>query len=83
MNYSEKAKQLFESFYCQVGGDVFYSRNRCRAVSQAIICVDEIVESLRITTGHCTLRLLDRQEVQSDFDYWDRVKKELKILKQK
>ena len=34
----------------------------------------------RITTGHCELRRLDQQEVQSNFDYWNKVKVEIEAL---
>jgi len=46
----------------------------------ATTCVDEIIEALRITTGHCTLRKLDEQEVNSDIRYWEGVKKEIDLL---
>ena len=54
--------------------------DREQAKRTALICVDEIIEALKITTGHCTLRLLDRQEVQSDFEYWQEVKQEIERL---
>lgn len=51
-----------------------------RAKKQAIICVNEIIKALKTTTGHCTLSLLDRQETQSDFDYWERVRAEIQAI---
>jgi hypothetical protein len=51
-----------------------------RAKQSALITVDEIIEALKITTGHCELRRLDQQEVQSDFDYWNKVKTEIAAL---
>lgn len=37
----------------------------------------EIIEALKITTGHCELRKLEWHEVQQDFNYWKDVKNEL------
>ena len=51
-----------------------------RAKKQAIFCVNEIIKALKTTTGHCTLSLLDRQEIQSDFDYWERVRAEIQAI---
>lgn len=53
---------------------------RIQAKTQAQFVVDEIIEALKITTGHCELRRLDQQEVQSDFDYWNKVKAEINAL---
>ena len=53
---------------------------RIQAKEQAKYVVDEIIEALKITTGHCELRRLDQQEVQSDFDYWNKVKTEIDAL---
>lgn len=39
--------------------------------------VDAIVDALKTTTGHCELRKLDWQEVQSDLAFWDKVKTEI------
>jgi len=40
---------------------------------QAPLVTKEILAAIETTTGHCTLALLDRQEVQSDKDYWEGV----------
>jgi hypothetical protein len=41
-----------------------------------VVC--EIVDALKITTGHLTInRNLERQELQDDFNYWRDVKNEL------
>lgn len=60
-HYTEKAKELRAQF-----GD------------NAKYVVSEIVDALKITTGHLTInRLLERQELQMDFQYWKDVKSEL------
>lgn len=43
----------------------------------ALICVNEIIEAINITTGRCRL---DQQEVQMDFDYWSKVKQEIEKI---
>jgi hypothetical protein len=53
---------------------------RVIAKRNALICVDEIIDALKITTGHCELRRLDQQEVQSDFAFWEQVKTEIEAL---
>lgn len=41
-----------------------------------VVC--EIVDALKITTGHLTInRKLERQELQDDFNYWKDVKSEI------
>jgi len=41
-----------------------------------VVC--EIVDALKVTTGHLTIkRTLERQELQDDFNYWKDVKSEL------
>jgi hypothetical protein len=58
MNKEQKAKELIAQF----GPNAKY-----------VVC--EIVEALKITTGHLTInRLLERQELQMDFQYWKEVK---------
>lgn len=45
--------------------------------------VSEIVDALKITTGHLTInRTLERQELQDDFNYWRDVKTELEKNKE-
>jgi len=68
MTHKEKASKIVN----KMNGFTFDDCKR-----NALICVDEIVGALKITTGHCELRRVDEQEVQSDFDYWKRVKKEI------
>lgn len=72
MGQKEKAEELLCKFSILPEG--------CNniVIQCAILAVDEIIEALETTTGHCELRLLDRQEVQSDFDFWNGVKDELK-----
>lgn len=71
MTHAEKAKQLVD----RMSG---FTLDDCK--SNAIVAVKEIIEALKITTGHCELRRLDEQEVQSDLDYWERIKKEIEKL---
>ena len=42
--------------------------------------VYEIIEALKITTGHCTLNNLDWEEVRSDLMYWRGVEDEIEQL---
>lgn len=51
-----------------------------RAEKCALIAVDEIIKALEITTGHCTLRKLDAQEVYHDLQYYKQVKSEIEKL---
>ena len=46
----------------------------------AKIAVETVIEAIQTTTGHCTLRKLDRQEVDSDLNFWNEVLKEIKKL---
>lgn len=81
MNHKEKAKELVNSF---LSIKTYNTRpidlTETQAKQCATISVDEIINALKITTGHCELRRLDEQEVQSDLDYWERVKKEIDKL---
>jgi hypothetical protein len=83
MNPKEKAIQLANSF---VSKSVFDMTNdelngqRSNAKLSAKLCVDEIVYALEITTGHCTLNHNDVHEVNSDLDYWSKVKSEIDKL---
>ena len=69
MNAKEKANKIANAM---VTRSVFDMNNeelktaRIHAKAQAHFVVDEIIEALKITTGHCELRRLDQQEVQSD-----------------
>ena len=83
MDAKEKANKIANAM---VTRSVFDMNNeelkiaRIHAKAQAQFVVDEIIEALKITTGHCELRRLDQQEVQSDFDYWNKVKVEIEAL---
>lgn len=78
MKTREKAEEIYWKFYFATDSQGYHSASKERAKKQATICVNEIIEALKTTTGHCTLSLLDRQEVQSDFEYWDDVLEEIK-----
>jgi len=43
----------------------------------AKIAAEKIIEAIETTTSHCDLRKLDRQEVQSDIEFWNEVLKEI------
>ncbi len=83
MNAKEKANKIANAM---VTRSVFDMNNeelktaRIHAKAQAQFVVDEIIEALKITTGHCELRRLDQQEVQSDFAFWEQVKTEIEAL---
>lgn len=83
MNAKEKANKIANAM---VTRSVFDMSNdelktaRIHAKEQAKYVVDEIIEALKITTRHCELRRLDQQEVQSDFDYWNKVREEIDAL---
>lgn len=41
----------------------------------------EIIEALKITTGHLTIkRLLEHQELEMDFEYWRDIKAEIEKI---
>jgi len=89
----EKAKELIAIFESQLPCKVtptVNSRNQLElnmdlkghkynAILCATKCVEQIIDALKTTTGHCELRTLDRQEVQSDFSFWYEVKLEIEI----
>lgn len=86
MQPTEKAQELIEKMkpfvYCFMGSGMLTNDYDERvAVSMAKKCaaitVDEITEAIKTTTGHCELRRLDEQEVDSDLKYWERVKVEV------
>jgi hypothetical protein len=76
MNAKQKAKELTDKILKAHGSKKLYPTDR----TTAILMVNEIIDALKTTTGHCELRRLDRQEVQSDFDYWNKVKVEIESL---
>ena len=79
MNATEKAKSLIHKFANHsMGGS--RDSNLNSAKNCALIAVDEIVEALKITTGHCELRRLDQQEVHSDFAFWEQVKTQIEAV---
>jgi hypothetical protein len=80
MNAKEKAYSLVQKFANHSMGGTRDS-NLNSAKNCALICVKEIIESLRITTGHCELRRLDLHEVNNDFAFWDKVVTEIEALK--
>lgn len=77
MTEESKAEELIEKFY-----DLDqYNKTPIKYCKQcAIICCEEIINALKITTGHCELRSLDYHEVQMDFQYWQKVKEILNTL---
>jgi hypothetical protein len=83
MNSKQKANEIANKFVTRSVFDMSNEQlkeERVIAKRNALICVDEIIDALKITTGHCELRRLDQQEVQSDFDYWCKVKVEIEAL---
>jgi hypothetical protein len=83
MNSKQKANEIANKFVTRSVFDMSNEQlkeERVIAKRNALICVDEIIDALKITTGHCELRRLDQQEVQSDFDYWRKVKVEIEAL---
>ncbi len=46
----------------------------------AVISVNETIEALKVTIGHCTLSSLDHHECMSDIKYWREVVKEIDNL---
>jgi len=76
MTANGKANQIAVKFYSKTPLD------RTHSINAAIIVIDEIIDALKITTGHLTInRLLERQELQMDFDFWKDVKTELEAMK--
>lgn len=46
----------------------------------ASLTVDEIISSLKTTTGHIEMRDIDANEVDRDINYWKEVKRQIKML---
>lgn len=83
MNAKQKANEIANKFVTRSVFDMSNEQlkeERVIAKRNALICVDEIIDALKITTGHCELRKLDQQEVDSDFAFWDKVKTEIEAL---
>lgn len=76
MNAKQKAKELTDKILKSQGSSKLYPADK----NTAILMVNEIIDALKITTGHCELMLLDWQEVQSDFAFWEQVKTEIEAL---
>ena len=76
MNAKQKAKELTDKILKAQGSKKLYPTDR----TTAMLMVDEIIDALKITTGHCELRRLDLQEVNSDFAFWEQVKTEIEAL---
>ena len=76
MNAEQKAKELTGKILKAQGSKKLYPTDR----KIAMLMVDEIIDALKITTGHCELRRLDLQEVNSDFDYWKEIRSEIEAL---
>lgn len=71
MTPKEKAEELIDKMYSISGMKSF-------STIYALIAVEQIIEALITTTGHLTInRLLEQQELQMDFDYWNNVLTEL------
>lgn len=69
----DKAKELVEKYYeySQDVGDINYSSKQC-----AIICCDEIIESLRQSQKMS----VSSGEYMYQFEYWQSVKREIEKL---
>lgn len=89
MTPNEKAKLLVDKFRNYIDSEINgeqqfeYSKEQETNLSKkcALIVVSEIEEALKITTGHLTIKpLLERQELQMDFEYWENVKTEIKAI---
>jgi hypothetical protein len=83
MNEKQKAREIASKFVTRSVFDMSNEQlkeERTTAKRNALICVNEIIEALKITTGHCELNKLDQQEVSSDLAYWEKVETELKEM---
>lgn len=83
MNAKQKANKIANRFVTKSVFDMDDDQlktEREAAKKHAIICVKEIVEALKVTTGHCELRELDLQEVKNDFSFWYSVIDEIEAL---
>lgn len=76
MNPKEKAQELYAKFQCH--SESFHEEEHTKGCVH--IAIDEIISALNITTGHCTLRKLDQQEVEMDISYWESVRSALNAL---
>lgn len=77
MTTEEKANQIANKFITKSIFDMDdneLAQQRSDAKKHAITCVDFIIEALEVTTGHLDLKKRDLQELDMDFDFWDKVK---------
>lgn len=81
MREPEKAKALVNAIYQPMGYLAGLNLNNKQmwvwASDIAIKQVDEIIEAIETTTGHCELCRLDQHEVENDFAFWHRVKAQI------
>lgn len=83
MTAQNKANEIAERFITKSVFDMDndeLKQQRISAKKDALVCVDEIVNSLKITTDHLTLKKSDLEEVQLDFVFWEDVKKAITKL---
>lgn len=79
MTPREKAIELVNIFKESCKNDIFsdwdyvFKRN-------ALIAVDQIIEALKVTTGHLDLSRSDVNEVAKDIMFWQDVRKEIEKL---
>lgn len=90
MSPQEKAKKLIEKFRtktCIIYNEDSVPTIKCEiktvksAIQDAILCVEEIISSLEVSTGHLSINRLDEQELVKDFQFWKDVKNHLEELK--
>lgn len=77
MNIKDKAKYIISNVLEKQGKHLFNELDK----ALCLYIIDEIIESLKITTGHCSLNRLDEQEVNSDLNYWYKVKQAIRDTK--
>jgi hypothetical protein len=70
MKAKEKAKGLINDFFDVKNESIDYGMEWQMAQQCALICVDEIVNSIVIT---------DLTTAQNQFNYWEEVKKEINL----
>jgi len=79
MTAKDKASQLLNRFYI-LPVSVHAINMELYAKKAAIVSVNEIIEALNVTIGHCTLSSPDLHECMSDIKYWKEVKQEIDKL---
>lgn len=83
MTPQEKANELVTKYKSLAYTNLFSFREESNLTNSkkcALVAVDEIIEAIETTIGHCQLRRLDQQEVEMDIDYWNKVKTEIDKL---